>query len=355
MKKILALLLSMTMVIVLAACGNSTPAPASTAAPDTKPTEAVTEAPTEVAPETEAPETEPAPADLWVPEKDVTLIVPFNAGGGVDLVGRALADALKNYWGVNVVVENIGGGGSLLGCNEALGRPADGYTLCMMTDSLVISPFNTDNGITKDQYTPLAMIKISSPAMTINADLPYEDMDAFVEAVKAAPGEFNMGTVGARGVWAVFAQAFANKYDLEFTMVPFDTGNDAQLEVAGGHLECTMQNAAEVAEQVKAGNLRCLCVFGDERDAALPDVPTAKEIGYDYSAGSFNGVMVANGIAPEIMDGLNAAIAAAVEDPDFVKFMDSQGIPVTYLNSDDFSQRIDEVTDEFAEIFENWE
>lgn len=350
MKKLIASLASIALLVaLLAGCGSTSTANSNTASTNTN------ENVTQTSDGTSSDSSQQVEDTVWVPEKDVTMVVPFDAGGGVDLVGRALADALSNYWGVNVVVENMGGGGSLVGCSSALARPADGYTICMMTDSLVLSPYSTESGITLDQYTPLAQITISSPTMTINADLPYETLEEFMDAVKADPGGFNMGTVGAKGIWAIFAQSFANQYGLEFTMVPYDSGNEAQLAVAGGHLECTMQNAAEVVAQVEAGALRTLCVFGEERDPALPDVPTAQELGIDYATGSFRGVMVANGIDEDIMAGLSAGIEAAIQSPDFVSFMESQGLPISYMNSDEFAAKLVDLDGEFETIFAEWD
>ena len=337
MKRILAIVVLASLLLVTVGCSSSSsPAPTSTAAPS-----ANTSASAPV-------------AQLDWPKRDITFIIPFSAGGGTDLVGRAIADGMSRDLGVNVVVENKPGGGSLVGIHEAIAKPADGYTMCLVTDSLSTSPYASESGVTLDMYTPLAQVTTAYPTISIDANLPYNTLQEFIDAAKEQPGKFRIAMSGSRGVFEVFAQRFEDLAGIEMIHVPYDSGNEASLAIAGGHIECAIVSSNEIIPLLETGNVKILCIFAPQRDKLIPDVPTGKEAGIDYVDATVRGIILPKGVDQAVLDRLSVALESAIAEQSFLDFLDSQGFNLTYLDQKGYIETLQEKDAAYKAVYESW-
>jgi tripartite-type tricarboxylate transporter receptor subunit TctC len=300
MKKILCIILA-TIVLFVAGCSASTPAPAATEAPAAP---AATEAP--AAPvATKAPA---APVATEAPAKKVftstvKIIVPFNPGGSTDMLARLLAPELSTRFGVPVVVENKPGGGGAIGMLDMLGSKPDGHTVILTSvNAAALTPNMSDVGYTNKEMAPISQLTSVSTGVIVNAESDIKTLDELIAKGEANPGTMTFATTGTGSIHHIAAELMMKEIGKPglFNHVPFNSGTEAIAAVLGKQIDFSFGDAADCLALVKDGKLRVLAMAADPgRDYFFPDAPSFKELGYNI------GQM-----------GPWTALAAPVETPD---------------------------------------
>lgn len=262
------------------------------------------------------------------PTKAIEFVLPNSPGGSTDLIGRAIAKAWEGPLGQALAIVNKPGANGMLGGKEALGRPADGYTLVELFQTLMaITPLTTTDSeaITIDQMDVIGGLTVEDYMFVVNsersADFPT------LEAALATPG-LKYGTAGVgtgtqlAGAW-LMAKSGAKHVD-----VPFTGGSQSVTALMGNQVDAISCQLAEGMSQVKDGIFKPLCIYGKERSEFLPDVPTAAELGYDVFVDQRRFVAGPKGLPDAVKEKLKATLAEAYKDPEYG----------TYLQNNQFSR-----------------
>ena len=277
---------------------------------------------------------------LDYPRSPVSIIVPYGAGGGTDLIGRALADALKSSFPRGIAVENRLGGGGSVGMSYGQNARPDGNLITMVTVELVTLPHTGTGGdISHDKFKPLLMVNSGYAAVTVQKSSPYNTLAEFIEAGKKNP--LQVGNSGIGAIWHLAAAGLGKAAGIEFIHVPFNGAAPAITSLLGGHIDAVSVSYAEVLSQVEAGELKVLAVLAPQRLPSAPDVPTAIELGFDASIGTWRGFAVPLDTPAEIAAWLEKTFIDAVKSPAFVKFMRDTKNDIDLLPSAEFAKKLE--------------
>ena len=280
-------------------------------------------------------ENKPA-ATKTFPVKPITIIVPFSAGGGVDMVARSLEKIAPKFLAQPLVVVNKPGGSGTIGWNELAGSNPDGYTLGITAVELIVQPLY---GPTKYHYPtalePLVQTSTSSFIMVVDAKEPWKNLAEFIVYSKEHPGELKFGHGGIGSTGHIVGEALASTADISLKQVPFRGASEAATALLGKHIEIAFMSPPSVKEHIKNGTLRALAVSSEQRltDPDLAHIPTFKEQGLDIVLNSFYGLAAPKRLPPEAKAELAAAFKSIVSDPEFKINMDQLGMQVEYLDS----------------------
>jgi tripartite-type tricarboxylate transporter receptor subunit TctC len=284
----------------------------------------------------------PAAAQNW-PDKPIKLLVPFAAGGNIDVTGRLMAARLSEVLGQQVIVENRVGGGGIVAM-EALQRSApDGYTLLWAsTNVMAIVPATTKVKYDpiKD-FAPVSELGSSPQVFLINAKVPAKTVAEFVAYAKAQPAPLAYGGGGGPGSASNLIMAlFLERAKLKMTSVSYRGTAPALTDVIGGQIPTTFVPISEAVAQATNPNLRILAVSSGKRSERLPDVPSIAETYPGYNAVSWTGMIAPKDTPKVIIDRLAAEMMKAVKDPGFVDKLRSAGIDPAAEGPEKFAEFI---------------
>ena len=272
------------------------------------------------------------------PEKPITLITPFAAGGSSDLNARVFTRFLTEYLGQPVLIKLVPGQAGQKGTLEAVQAPADGYTLLFTDnyrDQLHRHTFRNDAYDTNRDLVPVARPNYGQIAIIVRSDSPYETWQQLEADVRARPGEV---TFSHSGLWvALFVPALQimKNLDLRFRFVPYRGGGPAKAALMAGDVDVSMAFPATVAADVQAGSIRLLATAGTER--MDPDVPTFVEIGLPPTTGFIHRIVMAPVGTPENrLAILREAFARMQDEPVYRQMMARLGENTEYLDGDDY-------------------
>lgn len=279
------------------------------------------------------------PALAEFPEKDITLIVPWSAGGGTDTIARTLVAEAESCLGANVNVVNRTGavGASGMGAT-ATARP-DGYTIGLVTFQLsAYEPMGmVDLG--PDDFDLLQLINQSAGAISVAADSEWQTLDDLMTYAAENPGVVTVGHSGTGGSWHLAAATVADAHGASFNYVPFDGSAKVRTALLGGHIAVSTSGADEVKQLAEAGELRILAVVANERAAGFPDVPTIAEVGYPLDAPIYDwrGLAGPKGLPAEVKARLVSGLKACFETEAFQIMAAERGIPLVYEGPEGFA------------------
>ncbi len=262
------------------------------------------------------------------PEKNITLIVPFAAGGGTDLIFRALVEEMKKNLPSTIIVSNIGGAGSATGTNELLRLPADGYALLASGTHTVAA---TLQGLTDgaNQVEGIMGMNWDPFIVAVNINKPWKTFQEVVNAAKAKPRTISLGNAGMGGATGVASIGINLNFENAFNVTPFGGCADLLAATLGGHCDVGIFSQSEVV--ANRNMLRPLVVLYDARSIIpdLADVPTLAEAGYPQvkiPAGSYRSISVRKGTPPEVKKVLAQAARKAFESPAYQTYMKQNGL-----------------------------
>lgn len=340
MRKLIALLMSASIVLICAACTPAAPAPAQEPAP---------------AQSAETPAAPAAAEAIAFPEKEITLICPFAAGGGTDALARQIAVLAEKELGESVIVVNKTGGSGAVGMGEGAFAAADGYTVTMVTIECVLLPAAGLASFTADDFTPIIRINFDPAAMFVRADGPYQTLEDLINAAKEKPGEITLMTDAYPAKSWLCGALLQEEAGVEFNIIPEAGGAAEQISsLLGGHVEATLITPAEGAAYLESGEFRMLAVANSERDTNYPDVPTIYECGYNVEVGTWRGLVVPKDTPADVVKVLNDAFTAAYEQPEMAEFLANTGFGAGYLNSADFTELLNQQAQQYTPIVEKY-
>jgi len=272
------------------------------------------------------------------PSKPVTLIVPFPPGGVADIVGRPFADALSRELKAPVVIENKPGAGGGIGMGYVAKAKPDGYTLLVALSSISILP-EADKVIGRaplyqlDQFAPIARLTADPTVLAVRTDSPWKTLAEFVADAKKRPGAISYGSSGNYGTMHMPMEMFAQSAGVKLLHVPFTGAGPAVVALLGGSIDAVASGPSTVIPQVKAGKLRVLASWGDQRLASLPDVATLNEAGFDAVFFQWSALFAPAATPEPVLARLRDAARADAADPRFVAALASLDTPVQYMDA----------------------
>jgi putative tricarboxylic transport membrane protein len=227
---------------------------------------------------------------------DVTIVVPFGAGGGSDASGRAMAAGLEGVTGANISVENREGGSGAVGYSYFLGKSGDGNTLLAAETALLALPLTQDVKFDYTSFTPIMKVGDDYTLLVVPADSKYQTCTDVIEAAKSE--RVVAGISGATSLDNVVLTLVEQKSGVKFDRVPFESGGELLAALMGKQIEIASLNPSEVVGQLEAGELRAPCAFSEKRYEypALAAIPTAKEQGIDVAYAQFRALLAPGGI-----------------------------------------------------------
>ena len=280
------------------------------------------------------------PAAAEYPERPLTIIVGYPAGGMVDIVARPIAESMKKKFPKGVAVLNRPGGGGSVGVAEAVQSKPDGYTLVLAPNStLVIHPQLNDLPYkTPDDYEPIINTISLYTLLAVKADGPWKTVQEFVAAARVNPGKFRVGSPGEGTISHLTLERWQIPGGFKTTHVPFSGWGETSPALLGGHIEAVMAQPGEVKPLVDAKKLRVLAVADPQRPPFFPDAPTSKEIGFGEPTGTWFVLTAPKGTPASVLKYIHDAAKAAMEEPAFVNLMKSRGVQIDYRAGDELRQ-----------------
>jgi len=249
------------------------------------------------------------------PNHRIELIVPWQAGGGADVVARALSAAAAKHLPQPLVVINKPGATGAVGLGEVVHAKPDGYKLVLSSSELTFLNYLGLAKFTYQDLVPIARLNADPAAVVVRADAPYATLEQFLAEARKPDSNVRVGNAGQGSTWHMAAAALAEKTGAKFNHIPYAGGAPATMALLGGHIDAVTVSAAEVATYVAAGKLKVLAVMADKRVAGYENVPTLKERNIDLSMGIWRGISAPKGTPPEVINILKAAVAKSVQEP----------------------------------------
>jgi len=280
------------------------------------------------------------PALAAWPERPITFICPWPAGGTADLTMRALCQAAAKALGQSVVVENRAGAAGMIGAKAIAAARADGYTIGQIPISVTrFSQLGSLNLDPLKDFTYIARTSGQTFGIAVLPASPLQSLKDLVARAKAAPEQLTYATSGIAGATHVGIEEFALAAGIKLRHIPYKGGADALQALFGGHVDM-LADSSSWAPHVEAGKLRLLATWGEARTARFKDVPTLKDAGYDVVVDAPNGIGAPKGLDPAVAQRLREAFRVAVASPEFRQACDHIDAPILYLDGADYEKYV---------------
>lgn len=265
----------------------------------------------------------PANAQQY-PDRTVTLVVPFAAGGSTDVVARIIAQKMGDILGQQVIVENVGGAGGSLGADKVARAEPDGYTILMATVAthalnpliLKTKPYDAE----KD-FAPVSLLVVVPNVLVVNPELPAKTVEELLALLKADPEGYSYASSGNGTPLHLSGELFKSMAGVSMQHVPYKGSGPALNDVIGNQIPIMFDNLPSSSSHIKAGTLRALAVTTKERAASFPDVPTVAEAIPGYETYTWNALFAPAGTPAEVVAKLNEAANTALKDPAVIERM----------------------------------
>ena len=295
-----------------------------------------------------------APAQQY-PSRPIAMIVPFPPGGIADITGRPLAVAMAKTLGQTIVVENKSGAGGAVGHAYVAKAKADGYTIMTALSSIVVIPeADKVNGrpstYQMSEFAPIALVSADPMLLLVPADAPWRTLKELVDDARSRPGKISYASSGVYGTAHTCFEMLAQAANVKLLHVPYKGGGPAMTALLAGETNLGAQSPCVSNPHLKSGKVRVLGSWGASRTAALPDVPTMKEQGFDVEFYIWAGVFAPAGLPPDVAARLRASVRQAVQDPEFRNAMAGINTPINFLEGAEFDRFLDTDTKRLAAV-----
>ena len=289
------------------------------------------------------------------PARPIRLIVPFAAGGTVDIIARILATRLSAITGSNAVVDNRGGAGGIVGTQMTVQSPGDGYTLLVHSGSIAYDqslhdklPYDTIKDL-----APVAMIGITPNLLVVTPSFPARSAGDLIRMAREKPGVITYATGGFGSSSHLAVALFSFLSGAKFTHVPYKGAGPALVDVVAGHVDFTVATMPAAIQQVRSSSLRALGISSLARSPELPEVPAVAETGlpgYEYSA--WFGLFAPGTTRPELVARISALVREAVDSPDTRDRLRLQGVETQNQSPAEFRAKVRAEIERWAPVIE---
>ncbi|MEI7530436.1 MAG: tripartite tricarboxylate transporter substrate binding protein [Betaproteobacteria bacterium] len=293
-------------------------------------------------------------ADTY-PNKPVTIIVPLAPGGISDMTARPLAAALGQVMGQNFIIENRPGAGGAIGAAYAANQKPDGYKLLVALTSMLVIPeaekvAGKQPSYELSQFIPIAKVAADPVILLVRADSPWKTLDDLIKDAKSRPGNLSYSSSGLYGAIHMPMEMLSQAAAIKLIHVPYQSGGQSMIALLGGQVDMTIQAPGVASQHLKAGKIRVLASFGNERTKNLAEVPTLKELGYDVEFFIWSSMFAPAGTPADIILKLRTAVKQAITEPVFVNAMAGMSAPVAYQDAPELQIAIDNESKRLATI-----
>ncbi|CAN5603792.1 tripartite tricarboxylate transporter substrate binding protein [soil metagenome] len=290
------------------------------------------------------------------PDKPISLVVPYAAGGGTDAVARVVGKAMGDALGQQVIIENRPGGSGMIGANFASKAAPNGYTLVMITSSLVIQglrPSGVQNA-TIESFQPIGVMATAPMALNVHPSTPHSSVKEFIDYARANPGKLNYATFGKGTTPHLVTEQMNSELGLKMVDVPYQGAAPAMTDLARGELQVFCDILATSLPLAKDGRTRMLALMADKRSVNAPDVPTFAELGYpNVKATVLMGISAPAGTPAPIVDKLAAALSTALRSPEVIDRIRAQSLePGTSADPAGFAAQMVQERDKWKALVE---
>lgn len=270
------------------------------------------------------------------PDRPITFVVAWSAGGATDLITRAVTPKAAEILGVDIVIRNLAGAAGTIGTAELAQAAPDGYTVLQSpAGPVTLQPHLRDIPYDRDSLEPVCRLTSAPLALMVPQDSPFRTVADLVDAAREAPGDVMYGSAGAGTLPHVSMVALADAADVELTHVPYQGSAESMRSLLGGEV----QAVSEQSNLVPRYELHALAIWSEERTPEFPDTPTMIEQGYDLTFSNWNAWYVPAGTPREIVDVLADACEQALQDDEVIQRVAvDMETPIAYLGPDDFRE-----------------
>jgi tripartite-type tricarboxylate transporter receptor subunit TctC len=271
------------------------------------------------------------------PDRPLTMLVAFAAGGGTDLAARTLARFLEKDLGQAVVVVNRPGAGGEIGFAELARARADGQTIGFInTPHIVTLPIERRARFRLEDFSPIANIVDDPGAFYVLADSRFRDLAGLIAAAKAKPEAISYGTTGIGSDDHLAMLAFERQAGVKLLHVPYSGSAQVKQALLGRQIAIASMNVAEGVHETRQGLVRMLGQMGEARTGVAPDAPTFREAGFDVVEGSMRGVAAPAGVPRPVLERLSLAVRRTVDNAEFQALAAQQLLPLRFLGPDPY-------------------
>ncbi len=274
------------------------------------------------------------------PDRPITLIIPWSAGGGTDATGRAIAAVLQQELGQPVNVVNRTGGQGVVGHAAIASAKPDGYTLGIITVEINMLHWLGLTDLTgAGSYTPIGLYNQDPAGVQVRADAPYNTAPELIAAAKAEPGKLKGSGTGQGGIWQLALDGMLTAAGLkasDIPWVPMEGAAPSLKELMAGGVDVVTCSRVEAQSVIDAGKVKAIALMADKRSPNYPDLPTLKEQGIDWSLTTWRGFAGPKGLPKEVVDVLVPAFQKLTQNPAFTEVLDKRGFGRVYMDPQEF-------------------
>ena len=296
-----------------------------------------------------------AAAQAPYPNKSIRIVSPYPPGGSTSVYAQFVASPLMDAWGRQVLIDNRGGGNTLIGSDHVAKSAPDGYTLMVVTTTHVIVPqlMKTPYDPFRD-FTPISTIGRSELILGVHPSLPVRNLKEFIALAKARPGELNYGTSGSGSVTHLAVELFRLEAGINMTRIPYKGSGPQITAFMGGEIEVYLNAAVNIAPLLKANRARALGITGEQRHPSFPSVPTFAEAGLpSYKPTSWSGLLAPAGLPRPILDKLSQEIMRAQRSPEYAAKMRAYGVEPFVNTPEQFTELMKADSGRYARVIKD--
>ncbi|WP_159910681.1 tripartite tricarboxylate transporter substrate binding protein [Pantoea sp. 18069] len=277
------------------------------------------------------------------PQRSIELVVPYQAGGGADVMARAFANAAAKHLPQSIIVVNKPGAAGVVGWQEVIRARPDGYKVALTTVEVT---FLHHLGLAKfDQQAlrPIAKLNADPAVLVVREDAPHSTVEEFLAHARKPEANVRIGNAGQGSMWHMASAALAEKGKAQFNYIPYPGGSPALLALLGGHIDAVIASAPEVIPNVLAGKLKALGVMSEKRIKGLENTPTLRERNMDLVLGTWRGLAVPRDTPDAVVNVLKVAAEKSMQEPALREVMEKQYFTTdTYENAAAFAASMDQ-------------
>jgi tripartite-type tricarboxylate transporter receptor subunit TctC len=290
-----------------------------------------------------------APAAAWEPTKPVEIVVPAGAGGASDQMARVIQNIVTKHQLMKqpMIIQIKGGSSGAEGAMDVMESKGDPHKVLVAFSLIYTLPMATGLPLEWRKMNPVAMIALDEFLLWVNAESPYKTPKAFLDAAKAAPGTFKMGGTGSKREDHLITFALEKVYGAKFTYIPYKSGGEAATQLVGKHTESNVNNPSENVAQWRAGQIRALCVFSDQRmvykekitkDESWADIPTCKESGVNVTYQMLRAFFLPPGTTADQSAYYTEVLRKVVATPEWKDYVARNALKETFQTGADFTK-----------------